>query len=145
MTAMSIEKYNSEGYYDPTTYAALTNVEREEKKMAFKPVVYICSPFSGDVENNVKKAREYCRFAVDNNCIPIAPHLLFPQFMDDEDPMERETAIFMNLVLLGKCAEVWVFGEIISKGMGTEIKKAEQRRQKIRYFSSECVEVEYGE
>ena len=26
---MSINKFNSEGYYDPTTYEALTNIEKE--------------------------------------------------------------------------------------------------------------------
>ena len=27
---MTIDKFNSEGYYDPTTYEALTNIYREE-------------------------------------------------------------------------------------------------------------------
>ena len=49
---MSVSKYNSEGYYDPTTHAALTNIENEEKRARFRPIVYICSPFSGDVEGN---------------------------------------------------------------------------------------------
>ena len=89
---MAINKFNSEGYIDLTTYAALTNIEREEKaerKSAFKPLVYICSPFSGEVENNIKRAREFCRFAIKSNCIPLAPHLLFPQFMDNDNPAER--------------------------------------------------------
>ena len=28
---MGINKYNSEGYYDPTVYEALSNIEKEEK------------------------------------------------------------------------------------------------------------------
>lgn len=44
---MSINKFNSEGYYDPTAYAAMTAVEKEEKALrAFRPIVYICSPYS---------------------------------------------------------------------------------------------------
>ena len=46
---MSINKFNSEGYYDPTPHEALTNVTRVEKaaaKAAFKPLVYICSLLS---------------------------------------------------------------------------------------------------
>lgn len=31
---MSIKKFNSEGYYDPTTYEALTNIEKEERALA---------------------------------------------------------------------------------------------------------------
>ena len=53
---MSIDKFNSEGYYDPTTYEALTNIYREEtvadKKAAYLPLVYICSPYAGDVDHN---------------------------------------------------------------------------------------------
>ena len=39
---MGINKYNSEGYYDPTTYEALTNIAQEQKALrAFRPIVYI--------------------------------------------------------------------------------------------------------
>ena len=68
---MSINKFNSEGYYDPTTYEALTNIEKEERALrAFRPIVYICSPYAGDVEVNVENARKYSRFAVDMGYIP---------------------------------------------------------------------------
>ena len=29
---MSINKFNAEGYHDPTVYEALTNIEKEEKQ-----------------------------------------------------------------------------------------------------------------
>lgn len=77
---MSINKFNSEGYHDPTPHEALINVTREEKaaaKAAFKPLVYICSPFSGDIENNNKRTREFCRFALEKGNIPLAPTLCF--------------------------------------------------------------------
>lgn len=140
---MDIKKYNSEGYHDPTTYEALSNIIKEEKaerNTAFKPLVYICSAYSGDVDVNVKKARNFCRFAVDKNTIPIAPHLLFPQFMNDGIPHERELAMLMNMVLLGKCAELWVFGKILSKGMKAEIQRANQKRMIIRYFTEDLEE-----
>ena len=43
---MGINKYNSEGYYDPTVYEALSNIEKEEKaaRRVYRPLVYICSP-----------------------------------------------------------------------------------------------------
>ena len=102
---MGISKYNSEGYHDPTTYEALSKIEKEEKaaKRVYRPLVYICSPYAGDVENNVNMARVYSRFAVRNACFPLAPHLLFPQFMDDGVPAERNIALFMGIVLLTKC------------------------------------------
>ena len=140
---MSISKYNSEGYYDPTTYEALKNIEKEELKMAglykpdeFRPLVYICSPYRGDTEKNTEKARKYSRFAVESKAIPMTPHLLYPQFMDDSNPEERYLATHViYYVLIGKCQVVWVFGEDISEGMGREIALAEKRRMKIRYFT----------
>lgn len=126
---MKIDKYNAEGYYDPTAYEALKRIERP-----FMPLVYICSPYSGDIEGNTVKAQAHCRFAVDSGYIPIAMHLLLPQFMDDDNPKERDLALFMDLVVMGKCREVWVFGDVISEGMAIEIAKAKQRGQKIRYF-----------
>lgn len=74
--------------------------------------------------------------------IPIAPHLLYPQFMDEDDPAQRELGIFFGMVLMGKCQEVWVFGSRITRGMAVELAKAKERGQKIRYFNDRCVEVE---
>ena len=101
--------------------------------------VYICSPYSGNTRLNTANARRYCRYAVDKGCIPLAPHLLFPQFMNEEN--ERETAMFMNYVLLTKCRELWVFGRTITAGMSEEIEKAKQRKIRIRYFTEEIKEV----
>lgn len=138
--------YNSEGYPDPTHYAVemkMAKEERERKRALhqFRPIVYICSPFSGDVKENKKKARTYSRFAVKKGYLPITPHLLFPQFLDDENPDEREIGLHMGLVLMTKCVEVWVFGEKRSEGMKREIKKAKWRGKTIRYFTSDLQEV----
>ena len=139
---MSVSKFNHEGYYDPTTYTALSNIEAEERKARFRPVVYVCSPFSGNLERNAESARRYCRYVADSGFIPFAPHLLFPQFMHDDVPEERELALFMGFVMLTKCAELWVFGERISSGMAQEIRKAETRNMLIRYFTTNCEEVQ---
>ena len=139
---MNIEKYNTEGYYDPTAYEAMTNVVKEEKALfAFRPVVYICSPYAGDVDANVKAARRYSRFAVDAGYLPVAPHLLFPQFMDDTNPKERDLAMFFGNVLMSKCAELWVFGDTVSSGMAAEIERAKRKSYPIRYFNSDLKEV----
>lgn len=55
---MSVDKFNSEGYYDPTAYEAMSTVEKEERALrAFRPIVYICSPYAGEIEKNVKAPR----------------------------------------------------------------------------------------
>lgn len=61
--------------------------------------------------------------------------------MDDNVPEERNTAIFMNWVLMSKCVELWVFGETISSGMKAEIERAKRKKMKIRYFTEELEEV----
>lgn len=135
-------KYNSEGYYDPTTYEALSSIENEERSLrTFRPIVYICSPYAGNVETNVQKARRYCRFAVDKGYIPIAPHLLFTQFLNDDSPKERQLGIFFGNVVMSKCSEVWVFGEHISNGMEAEIKRAKWKNYPLRYFNEDLEEV----
>ena len=60
---MGVSKYNSEGYYDPVVYEALTRIEAEERAAraaaAYRPLVYICSPYTGDVEKNTFRARAF--------------------------------------------------------------------------------------
>lgn len=136
---MHINKYNHEKYLDLTAYEALRRIEGRN---TFRPLVYICSPFAGDTAHNTENARMYCRFAVRKGCIPIAPHLLFPQFMDDTRPAERDVALFMGIVLLTKCAELWMFGDVISAGMAVEIEKARSRGTPIRRFSESLEEVQ---
>lgn len=139
---MGISTKNAEGYSDPTAYEAVRRIEEQEyAKSVFRPLVYICSPLSGDVPGNQERARKYSRFAVDKGAIPLAPHLLFPQFMDDSDPAERDLALYMDIILLSKCGEVWVFGETISRGMAVEIEKAKRKGKPIRYFDRDCKEV----
>jgi hypothetical protein len=43
---------------------------------------------------------------------------------------------------MGKCQEVWVLGDVISRGMSIEIEKAKKRRQLVRYFNKDFEEVE---
>lgn len=140
---MNIERCNSEGYADPTAFEAMTKIAKEEKakNSAFRPLVYICSPYSGDIETNVEAAKRYSRLAVDKGCIPLTPHLLFPQFLDDDIPEERELGLFFGNILMSKCSEVWVFGERISAGMESEIKRARWKNYRLRYFSESFEEV----
>lgn len=141
---MIVDKFNSEGYYDPTAYEAISTVEKEERALrAFRPIVYICSPYAGEIEKNVKAAQEYSRFAVEKGYIPIAPHLLFPQFLNDANPKERQLGLFFDNALMSKCSEVWVFGSRISAGMKAEINRAKWKNYRLRYFTETCEEVHH--
>lgn len=139
-----VSMYNSEGYKDPVVYEALTRVEAEERAAraaaAYRPLVYICSPYAGDIERNTYRARAFSRFAVEKKYIPIAPHLLCPQYLNEVT--ERWLGLKMGIVFMGKCEEVWVFGDAISEGMAVEIEKAKRMRKKIRYFTDDLQEKE---
>lgn len=119
------------------------NPMRPEKgKEGYMPIVYICSPYRSDPERNTEKARGYCRIAVEKGAIPFCAHILMPQYLDDTNPDERALAMKMNRVFLGKCSELWVFGDEISEGMEAEIGWAKTWKRTIRLFTEEGEEKE---
>lgn len=133
---MGVNLKNAEGYMDKTAYDAIKNIENKKNKN----MIFICSPYAGDVEDNITNAKRYARYATFIGSIPFVPHLMFTQFLNDDDPEEREIGIEMGLTILSKCKEIWCFGGEISKGMAVEIKKAKQIGIPTRYFNSQCVE-----
>ncbi|OKL46986.1 hypothetical protein BSR28_06085 [Boudabousia liubingyangii] len=82
-------------------------------------LIYVSSAYSGDTKRNTHLAKAYARFVHDCGYVPIVPHLLFPQFLDEET--EREAGIEAALSLLELCDEYWAFGNL-TEGMVTEFK-----------------------
>ena len=130
---------NSEGYADPTAGAAMRRMmkeyrQRQKQHYADKNrrKVYVASRYAGDVEANVKAAIRYCRLVIDRGYMPIASHLLYPQILRDDDPVERELGMLFGLALLRDCDEVWVFGEV-SPGVAREVEEAKRLQKRIRF------------
>ena len=95
--------------------------------------VYICSPCRGDYENNIQRAKEYSRAAVQKGVIPVTPHIYFTQFMDDNVPEERELALKIGSELVLGCSELWAFGiDHPSAGMAAEIELAKAHGIPVR-------------
>ena len=93
---------------------------------------FICSRYSGDVEKNAEKALELCRLAIDNGRAPFAPHLIYPQFLDDASDMDRSIGIDCGKSWLESADEVWIcIDDGISSGMREEIKVAQENRRPI--------------
>jgi hypothetical protein len=96
-------------------------------------LIYVCSPFRANgtttQEEHVAYARKACAYVVSTGNVPIAPHLLFPQFMDDNVPEQRKLAIKMNKRLLEMCDALWLFAEVSggkpSEGMKKEVMHAQ--------------------
>ena len=131
---------NSEGYADPTAGAAMRRMmkeyrQRQKQHYANKNrrKVYVASRYAGDVDTNVKAVIRYCRLVIDRGYMPIASHLLYPQILRDDDPVERELGMLFGLALLRDCDEVWVFGEV-SPGVAREIEEAKRLQKRIRFM-----------
>lgn len=141
---MNIERTNIEGYEDPTAYAALQSIEREEGAWRPRPrkLVFICSPLAGDIPRNMENARRYSLYAIERGVVPVAPHLLYTQFLDDENPAHRAIGISCGLTILRRCREIWVFGGHASEGMRKEIAFARKHLIELRFFDERCEEVD---
>ncbi len=87
-------------------------------------VVFVCSPYRGNVKFNVAVARSAAKTVFDAGCVPIVPHLYITRVLDDDVPTERQQGLDAGLVLLQRCDELWAFGEP-SEGMRMEIAAAE--------------------
>ena len=85
--------------------------------------IYICSPYRGDVKENVRHARQYC-FCSMLDGMPIAPHLYSTQFLHDACESVRDRGISWGLQLLAECKEIRVFADEVSDGMVAEIQEA---------------------
>jgi len=101
------------------------------------PLVYIASPLSGDVARNLDFARQACRYAIAEGVTPFAPHLLYPQILDDSDPAQRRQGIDMGSQMLRLCDELWLCGDRISPGMAGEKTLAESLGLPVRHISAE--------
>ena len=84
-------------------------------------LVYISSPLRGDMEKNKEKAKDYCAYAASCGVIPLAPHTIFTQYLNDAVPEQREQGLRMGHELLERCDELWVMGDTISQGMKDEM------------------------
>jgi hypothetical protein len=86
---------------------------------------FICSEYSGKEENLVL-ARKYCRYTLQNDRHPFAPHLFFPQFLKESSKDEREYGIALGKEKMHKCDDMWVFVRSgrLSPGMQEELKYA---------------------
>jgi hypothetical protein len=90
-------------------------------------IVYVCSPWRAKDDAtrraNRDRAERVCREVAMAGDVPVAAHLLYPQFLDDADPIERGVGLRCAMALLARCDEVRVFGEQ-TEGMRAEVAAA---------------------
>ena len=133
---LDCEYYELEGYDDKES---IENSKDSSNIFADKiQKIYICSPLRGNIEDNINKAKDYCKFVVAKmKAIPVCPHIYFTQFLDDNNEFERQIGMDFGLRLLSECNKVIVFDNNgISEGMKKEIELANRLNIPVGYWSS---------
>ena len=72
-----------------------------------RPLIYICSRYNDDKEiriEDIRRAGRYCRQLYEAGYTPIAPHIMYPQFLDSSIPVERQDFRDMAVLLLRRCS-----------------------------------------
>lgn len=95
-------------------------------------LIYVASPYAGEVEKNTIFAQKACHHVMKQGHYFFAPHLLYPQVLDDDQPQQRDLGIKMGLAVLPRCDELWCYGDRISQGMMIEIEEAKRLGIPIR-------------
>lgn len=103
--------------------------------------VYIISRYRADTEHerefNRKVARHFCRQIILEGKQPVAPHLFYTQFLDDNKPAEHWLGIGIGLKDLREADEfllVLIDGKI-SEGMRQEIIEVSRQGKRGRIVS----------
>ncbi len=96
--------------------------------------IFLAHPFKGDYEANIDSAKEICRaIALQHSINPICPILMYPNFLRDSSPRERNTGLALCLSLLEKCDEVWMAEDWMnSQGCKGEYELAKKLGKTIR-------------
>ncbi len=106
--------------------------------------VYICSPLGGDIDRNLQRVKRYTEYALKCGTAPVVPHF-YALCLDDNDPKEREIGLTAGLSLLWFCDELWLFGNLITEGMRSELAFCRNLNICIRRVSEQEIEKKLGE
>jgi hypothetical protein len=99
-----------------------------------RKLVFVSSPYRGNVPRNVAVARAASRMVFEAGHVPVVPHLYITQVLDDDVPADREAGIAAALELLARCDEIWLFGEP-SEGMQMELDEATRLQIPVMTFT----------
>jgi hypothetical protein len=112
--------------YHKNRISAMNELAKAYEDVSEKKLVYVCSPYAGDILGNTERARKYAKDAISKGALPFVPHLMFTQIYNDGVPSERGIGCALGLEMLDRCDELWVYGDTISAGMKAEMAYAEK-------------------
>ena len=110
-------------------------LEKEEHDNE-KPLVFIESPFAGDVDTNIRYARACMRDSLNRGESPFAMHLLYTQegILNDDIPEERTWGIEAGFAWGKHASKTVVYTDLgITPGMELGIQRAREEGREIEY------------
>ena len=106
--------------------------------------VYICAPLGGNIQENLKKAKQYARYALLCGTAPVVPHF-YALCLNDRIPKEREIGMAAGLSFLWFCDELWIFGDEVTEGMKSEIQFCKSLNIPVRKIRDDKIKKKIGE
>lgn len=93
-------------------------------------VVIVESPFAGDMEGNRRYAIKACANCLQQQEVPYASHVFFPQILDELKPEERELGLTAGYAFWRTATKIVFY---IDRGMSNGMKRAEERAVKMGF------------
>lgn len=98
--------------------------------------VFICSPYRGNTVVNTEYAQQAVLDSFGRSEAPFAPHLLYPQVLEDGDEVDRNVAMRAAKAWLEVSDTLAVYTDLgVSPGMQDEIAFAEANDIVVEYRS----------
>ena len=104
-------------------------------------IVFVCSPYSGEVDKNVIVSRQICQLAFDCNCHPFAPHLIYPDILDDSNDEDRKKGIDSGIAIMSLCSVIFQLDVELTRGMKEEILVANDRNIYVEKINPEWLNI----
>ena len=110
--------------------------------------VYIISRYSADTRKelrfNREVARYFCRKILREGKRPVAPHLYYTQFCDDDDPRERALGHELAIQDLDECDSflLVIIGGVVRAGMRGEVGHISRTGKRGRLIAMSQAEAE---
>lgn len=133
-------------FTSPVTLARMFDVGHKPK------VVYVCAPYrplsmdpeqaAAELKENIRNTRMACTLVSIMNEMPVSSSLMYPQFLNDDDPIDRKKGIDYGICLLESSDELWIVGDRITAGMRQEIDAAKELQIPIRLMGNPYDEAE---
>ena len=95
--------------------------------------VFICCPVPTS-EEKIEKVKDYCRYAVSRECIPIEPFQYIEEYLNRLELDQEEAVMEFAMQELSTCSEAWVIGSVLTHEMQDALYWAGRWNVPLVYF-----------